>query len=293
MMLVTAFELSSGLALVPQTGPKNGPQATSELALAEKLIGQLPARSIVIADRNFGIFKVAYEFTQARHDVVLRLTKKRYGALIRKATKLTAGRWFVQWKPSREDRKSHPHLPADANVPGWVLEKPLANGQMLYLFSTMDQTRDAMADLYEKRWGAETNISQFKSTMQGESFRAKTVDMVSKELLMAIVGYNLTVQVRRLAAQKAGVEPRELSFQGIWGLVIVFYQAVAELTSEEQIAEKFEKLIELASQKKLPKRKKPRSYQRVAYAKRKKFPPRKHAAGEPNAPTESRAGDFQ
>ncbi len=91
--IVTGFELSTGLALVPQTGPKKCPQATSELVSGEKLLGQLPAHSIVIADRNFGVFKLAHEANQAGHDVVLRLTAKRVGALIRKASPIEPGLW--------------------------------------------------------------------------------------------------------------------------------------------------------------------------------------------------------
>lgn len=166
------------------------------------------------------------------------------------------------------------------------MHKQLPDGQMLYLFSTLDENIDPMADLYEKRWRAETNIGQFKSTLCGEAFRSKTVEMVHKELLMAIDSYNLTVQVRRLAAQKGGVAPRELSLQSVWSLVIVFFQCIAGVRTEQEIAEEFEKLIDLAGKKKLPKRKKPRSYQRSAYPKRKKFRPRNQSVAEHHVPTE-------
>ena len=43
LQLVVAHELSTGLALRPEFGPMYGPEATSELALALRVLPRLPA----------------------------------------------------------------------------------------------------------------------------------------------------------------------------------------------------------------------------------------------------------
>ena len=57
---VVAHELASGCAVRPETGPMYGPGAVGELALATRLLPRLPAHSVLLADRNFGVFAFAY-----------------------------------------------------------------------------------------------------------------------------------------------------------------------------------------------------------------------------------------
>ena len=49
---------------------------------------------------------------------------------------------------------------------------------------------------------------------------AKSVDMVEKELLVAITAYNFVCTVRFMAAQRAKLEPRDLSFEGVQDAVL-------------------------------------------------------------------------
>jgi len=275
MHVVTAVELASGLAMVPQTGAMYGPKAQGEVELAEGLLDRLPPNSLVMGDGNFGIFAFTYAVAHRGHQVLVRLSKTRFESLKKKAQPLGEGCWSCDWHPSAWDRKSHPDLPAEAHVEGWLLSYRLPDGEYLYLFVTFACTASEGAEVYKERWAVETNIRDWKQTLQIESFRGRSKEMVEKELMIAVVCYNLTVQVRRLAAQKAKVPPRRLSFKGVWTLVITFLEAIVDVTDEETLQRKFERLLRGASQRKLPNRKKGRKYAREAYAKRRKFPPRK------------------
>src|ERR1700736_3489880 len=82
LRIVVMHDVETGLAQQPCWGPMNGPQATSEQALAEKAIGDLPASSVIVADRNFGIFSVAYAARNRGMGVVLRLTDIRAHKLV-------------------------------------------------------------------------------------------------------------------------------------------------------------------------------------------------------------------
>ncbi len=73
-LLVVAHELESGCALRPEVGAMYGPEATSEVALTKQILPKLPANSVLLADRNFGVFAIAWGARQAGHELVSRLT---------------------------------------------------------------------------------------------------------------------------------------------------------------------------------------------------------------------------
>src|SRR5437773_2780723 len=80
--LVVLHDLETGLAERPYWGPLNGRQAVSEQALAERALQHIPAGSVIVGDRNFGIFSTAYSAQQRGHRVVVRLTAVRAKALL-------------------------------------------------------------------------------------------------------------------------------------------------------------------------------------------------------------------
>jgi hypothetical protein len=98
--LAVAHELASGLAVLPAFGPMYGPQAVSEIALARQLLARLPEGSLLLADRNFGIFAFAHAAVKASHDVLLRLTAKRFEALRKQARRVGESPWELEWRPS-------------------------------------------------------------------------------------------------------------------------------------------------------------------------------------------------
>jgi hypothetical protein len=60
LKIVVLHEMQTAPAEAPQWGPMYGPQAVSEQGLAEKAMDQLPAASVILEDRNFGVLWVAY-----------------------------------------------------------------------------------------------------------------------------------------------------------------------------------------------------------------------------------------
>jgi len=57
--VVVMHEVHTGMAQQPCWGPANGPKAVSEQALAETAIASVPLSSVVVGDRNFGVFSIA------------------------------------------------------------------------------------------------------------------------------------------------------------------------------------------------------------------------------------------
>ena len=56
MKFVVATDLFTGLATRPSWGPMYGKQAVSEQSLAKASLDQIPARAVLVYDRNFGVF---------------------------------------------------------------------------------------------------------------------------------------------------------------------------------------------------------------------------------------------
>lgn len=271
--LLVAHELESGCALLPEVGAKFGPAAQREGALAQALMRRLPPGSRVLADRNFGVFSVAYAAQQEGHDVLFRLTEQRFLAMVRKAQALPCDHprhrsWQLAWRPSRGDRQTHCSLPADACVEVTLHEVPVSEKLTIWLVTSGSCTSAQAAALYQRRQDVETDIRNVKVALGMERLPARSESMLRKELAICIVAYNLVVQVRKLAAQRANVPPRRLSFSAAWSAVRIILLSPQQWTAKEWRA-KFELALRVASQSKIPHRP-GRSYPRKALAKRTK-----------------------
>ena len=220
LMLMVAHELKSGCALVPELGAMYGTNRTSEAQLAAAIAGRIPRGSLVLADSNFGIFSVAHAMQGTGHDILFRLTKVRFKALFRQAVELERTpfgvRYRLRWMPSAKERKTNPDLPEGACWDVFLHDVEWENGEHLYLVTTLDVSSAVAAEYYSHRYDVEHDIRDMKVSLGIEKIRAKSVEMVQKELLCSIVAYNLVVQLRREAAKVAGVEPRRLSFTSVW-----------------------------------------------------------------------------
>jgi len=98
---------------------------------------------------------------------------------------------------------------------------------------------------------------------------------MEKELLAAILAYNLVRAVMTLAARKSGLHVRQLSFTSAYSLVQMgILDVLAAPTIAEQI-ERMERLLDLIGRCKLPKREKHRSFPRAVWSVSTRYPKRK------------------
>ncbi len=257
MMLMMAHELVSGCALIPEFGAMYGPKRTSEAQQAAAIAGRIPTGSLVLADAGFGIFSVAWAMIGAGHDVLFRLTKSRAGALIRRAEALErtaqGRRCRLAWNPSAKDRRTNPELPAQACLEVFLHEVELENGETLYLVTTMPISSETAAEYYRRRYDVEHDIRDVKVSMGIERIRAKSDEMVQKELLCSVVAYNLVVQLRREAAKVAKVPPRRLSFTSVWTTMQICLLQQPPCTWSEWQA-RYQRAVQIAATHKLPNR---------------------------------------
>lgn len=279
MRIVVLHDLETGLAQRPYWGPFNGQKAVSEQALAERAVAQVPAGSVIVGDRNFGIFSTAYHTQQAGLKSVVRLTAVRAKSLMGGPI-VRQGDYRVCWRASRWDgrkkNKRQPRpWPADASVEGRLIAWRVGRGkhqQWLYLFTTTSLPAQEVVALYGRRWQIETDLRSLKQTVRLQHICAHSADMMEKELLVAVMAYNLVRAVMFQAAKRAQIDPRQLSFTYACNIVLDSYPEVLAARTSKQQQQKLDRMIDLVARCRLPKRTKRRSYSREVWGRGYRFP---------------------
>jgi hypothetical protein len=282
MRIVVLHDLETGLAERPYWGPLNGRKAVSEQALAERAVAQVPVGSVIVGDRNFGIFATAYRTQQAGHKVILRLTAVRAKRLMGGPI-AREGDYPVRWQASRWDgkKKGQPQArpwAAGASIEGRLIAWRVGRGkhkQWLYLFTTVSLPAEDVVALYGRRWQIETDLRSLKQTVHLYRLNAHSVDMMEKELLIAVMAYNLVRAIMFQAAQRAGIDPRQLSFTYACNIVLDSYPEILSARTAKQQQQKLDRMINLVARCRLPKRRKRRSYPREVWGRGYRFPVRR------------------
>jgi hypothetical protein len=153
LRMVVLHEVETGLAEAPHWGPMYGAEAVSEQQLAEKAMDALRPGSIVVGDRNFGVFSVAWQAHRRGLGVVVRLTGER-ARKIAGGPISAEGEQEVCWTPSRFDGRRQGGMPAEAKITGRLIAKRIGRGkskEWLYLFVTLPLPQDEALALYGKR----------------------------------------------------------------------------------------------------------------------------------------------
>ena len=282
LRIVLLHELETGLAEEPRWGPMYGAEAVSEQGLAHQAMDALAPDSIVVGDRNFGVFSVAWGAHQRGLAVVTRLTGER-------ARKLAGGpigeqgEQLVRWTASRFDGRRQGGIPDGASVEGRLLAARVGRGksqEWLYLFTTLTRPRDEVLALYGKRWRIETDLRSLKTTVRLQHVAARNESMMEKELLTAVAAYNLVRAVMALAARRHHLSPRQLSFTFVLNVVNASWHRLQSASDADAYQREVFSLLDAAAQGIHPTRRKPRSYPRAVWHRRHTYPARKDGANE-------------
>lgn len=274
VQMVVVHDLASGIPLRPHWGAMYGERAGSEQLLAQQAMQQIPAGSVLMGDANFGVFATAYGAQRQGLQMVLRLSSSRCRALLGRPAN-QKGEWEVSWRASGWELRRHSELTAEAQVTGRVIIQHLkGHRQALCLFTTLPDAAEQVVRLYLQRWNLESDLRSLKTTLRMHHLGAKTPEGVEKELLAAVIAYALVRAFMAVAAQRASLLPRALSFTGSW---VVLNSAVGDLcqSSVPLCRRALDSILRDIAQKKLPTRKKRRSFPRAVWGHRPNFPRRK------------------
>jgi hypothetical protein len=211
--LVTLIESGTRVLFGAAMGAYGGVNATSEMDLAWRVIGNLKMGMLCLADRYY----LGFEFWEAARatgaDLLWRV-KSRH--ILEPQRQLPDGSYLSKLYPSPYDRK------IDRNGL-WVrvIEykfKWQRNTEVYRLITTILDHEEAAAEelaaLYHERWEVETSLGEVKTHMRGASvvLRSKTPELVRQEFYGFLLAYFAVRGVLHEAALEADEDPDRLSF---------------------------------------------------------------------------------
>ena len=217
-LLSLATAMISDLAIGPYSGKETG-----ESALLRELLGRLSPGDILLADRYFCSYFMVCLLLAAKVDFVTRLHQRRT-ADFRRGKRLGAGDHVVVWsrppKPKWMNQATYEQIPESMELREVevAVAQPGFRTEVLVVVTTLTDgrryTRDDLAELYHRRWLAELDIRAIKITMGMDLLRAKSPEMVRREIWTCLLAYNLVRKVMAQAAEAHQLTPRQISFAG-------------------------------------------------------------------------------
>jgi transposase IS4-like protein/DDE family transposase len=187
-----------------------------EQTLAQMLVGNLPAESLVVLDRNFvnyALYARIMALGSGRH-FLCRGKKGLSGRVVRR---LGPNDVLIEFQISPAQRKADPSLPAsivlrqiDYRIPGFRPSQLLTS-----LLDPQAYPAREIIELYHKRWEIEIAYDEIKThTLEREeAIRSHNPDLVLQEIYGLLIAYNLVRVMMARAAIAAGVDPCRMSFR--------------------------------------------------------------------------------
>ncbi len=129
------------------------------------------------------------------------------------------------------------------------------------LLDANEYTKEELATLYNCRWFVEISFCSIKEVMKMGILRAKTPEMVRKEIWAHLLAYNLVRKIMAQSASRYNKNPRCLSFKCAMQFISAFCQS-GHLSEASQVYEHLLKAISYKTVGNRPGRSEPRRVKR-------------------------------
>lgn len=260
MKVVAVFSLATGVI----TDLVKGTLHCSERTLFRELWDSFKAGDVVLADRGFCSFADYYFLKKRKVDCVMANHQARTKG-IEVVKNLGKGDRLVHWikmKPcpkwlSKRQWKNVPDKLLIRPVSFFVQARGYRTKKITVATTLLEDQRyskEALAQLYYRRWLAELCLRDIKTSMGMDILRCKTPDMIHKELVMFIIAYNLVRALMLKTAQKHKVELNRLSFKGTLATVRQWAPALKAIKSAKGKGEMIRDILLLISRDIVPDR---------------------------------------
>lgn len=222
LRLVGLISLSCGAVLNVAFGPWRGKQ-TGEMALLRQMLGEITLGMVLLADGLFSSYWLIAALQQRGADLLARHDGKRRvnwrsGQRLGKQDHVAT--WHKPPRPAWMSSEQYQQIPQTLQVREsfvQVRQKGFRTRGMILVSTLLEAARypkEDLAQAYRARWHAELDLRSIKQVMQMDVLRCKTPAMVHKELYMRLLAYNLVRRLMVEAAERAGVDARDISFKG-------------------------------------------------------------------------------
>lgn len=181
MLVTTLYHLRLGLPWSLRVGSTH----ESERAHLRSMIGELPERSLLVADAGFLGYELACELVKHRRHFLLRvggnvhlLRGLGYDAEVE-------GKIVYLW-PGKQQREEKPPLKLRL-----IVVKDREKEPVYLVTSVLDEdalTDEEASELYRARWGVEVFYRTMKQTMEHRTVRSRTPEHCYQEMTWSILG---------------------------------------------------------------------------------------------------------
>ena len=220
--LLVQFDAHSGYLLTARAAPLR----THDLSRVAHAHAELGPGDLLVGDRAFGSYAhLALCRGRGLHAVFRAHQRRRidFGPGGRRLRRLGRLDQLVEYtKPTQRpcwmSAADYAALPASLAVRElrYDIRLPGRRTHRVTLVTTLRDARRyparALAELYGRRWQAETDLRHLKQTLGLDVLRCQTVFGVLKELTAFAVIYNLVRRVMREAGRRQAVAPNRISF---------------------------------------------------------------------------------
>jgi hypothetical protein len=222
LKILALFSLASGGLLAYLTGSLQ----VAEQRLLLGLKDYLQAGDVLVGDRAYGQFALAYWLQSLKVDLLARLNTRTRRIDFRKAAKRLGtqdglfvwGRPYVPSKLLTAEQWAQTPESLTVRILHLRLARPGFRTRELTLVTTLLDAQQYPAEevfaAYSKRWRLEMGLDDLKTTLGMELLHCQSPGLVQKELLVYLTTHNLIRWLIAQAAQTGHVPLERLSFKG-------------------------------------------------------------------------------
>jgi len=239
---VALVSLATGAVIDMAIAPFSG-KGTGEVNLLLELMPNLQRGNVLVADRYYPTFSTIAAL-QARGVDLLSISHHARTIDFTAGEVLGPKDHIVEWrKPRRHLERTEADrdcLPESVKIREFeiVIEDREGGTQTATIVTTMTDpslTQKELADLYWKRWNCELDIRSIKHSLRMDVLRAKTPEMVRKEIWCHLLAYNLLRGTMVESARRNDVLPRQLSIKGTMQAVESFTPAMMAIDGSDTL----------------------------------------------------------
>jgi Transposase DDE domain len=201
VFLTTVWHLGTGLPWTFRVGPGTD----SERNHFRRMIGELPERSMIVADAGFAGYALFLRLLLANHSFLIRVGRNI--TLLKNLGYYHEERDGLVYLWPRAHRRCRPLVLR-------LIELTLGSQTVCLLTNVLDENQlgdEEAAALYKQRWGEEVFHRSYKQTMSRRKILSRTPETCQAEASWMVLGLWLLSLITAARIIEAGGDPQEIS----------------------------------------------------------------------------------
>lgn len=182
------------------------PKSEGEVTLAHKHINLLSKKDLVIFDRGYPSFELAYEILEKGADFLFRC-KHDYNNATKTFMKSDKMMDIVEIKSKQKQSFKDKTYTKDDTIKVKLIKVPLESGEIELLMTSLTDSEnypyENFKPLYFKRWGIETYYDRLKNILNVENFSGLTNQSIMQDFQCALFISNVQSLIIEEAQQSA------------------------------------------------------------------------------------------